>query len=480
MPSLGTLGHVGVLGASAVAWLGAAVAGWASPAPAQLHLLVESITIEGLARVKPQLLLAEARLEVGQTYTESELRAALFRVRRLPFILDADLSLRRGAAPGSHELVLEVQEVDAVFFSAGLHLTAIPSGLSCAAPRTRDPITGSERGFRPLVGARIFPGRRGVAYGAVQGVGMTFSDREGASVGLDVVVGYSRYDLFGRGGVLSLSWNERGCCDPARIFSLDLDPTGSLWSLSSLRNLEHEASYPLVGDHSLRLAIASLETTDTWKARTTRERRSFHSRSLASEELSQLTHRRVELGWVWDTSDDPQLPQRGKRFTVGLVASSLDARFDRIGVPTGSQTAGSLPPWATESLTLVARGTRHWPVAQRQTVTTEARAGVGRSQFDGVRVLAGEAPVSGQADTWRLGGGLRWALSLRTADSTRQKGDLALETWGRYGVEGVRFRASGAPGELREIELGAALVLRNRWGLFVLGLSWHDLDGGSG
>jgi hypothetical protein len=479
MPSLGTRGHVAFLGAVVTALLGVAAAGWAAPAPGQHRLLVESITIEGLARVKPELLLAEARVEAGQTYTEGELRTALLRVRRLPFILDADLSLRRGTALGSHDLLLEVEEVAAVFFSAGLHFTAVPSGLSCAAPRTRDPITGSERGLRPLVGLRVFPGRRSVLYAGAQGVGMTFSGRESASVGVDVVVGYSRYDLFGRGGVLSLSWNERGCCDPARIFSLDLDPTGSLWSLESLRHLEHEASYPLVGDHSLRLAVASLETTDPWRARTTRERRSFHSRSLASEELSQLTHRRVELSWVWDTSDDPQLPHRGRTLTAGFVTSALDAHFDRIRVPPGLKSPESLPPWSTESVTLIATGARHWPITNRQTVTIEARAGVGRARFEGVRALADEVAVAGRADTWQLGGGLRWALPLRTPESTRQKGDLGLETWGRYGVEGLRSRAFGAPGELREIELGAALVLRNRWGLFVLGMSWHDLDGGS-
>ena len=58
------------------------------------RFLIERITVEGPKEAAANIVRAETLLREGGTYTEAELRQAIYRVQRLPFVLDASFSLR--------------------------------------------------------------------------------------------------------------------------------------------------------------------------------------------------------------------------------------------------------------------------------------------------------------------------------------------------------------------------------------------------
>ena len=93
------------------------------PAAAQTsnppRFLLESIVVEGVQRdIVRRIVTSESLLEPGREYTEQELREAVYRVKRLPFVMDADFSLRKGGERGSYQLVITVEETRLIFYSA--------------------------------------------------------------------------------------------------------------------------------------------------------------------------------------------------------------------------------------------------------------------------------------------------------------------------------------------------------------------------
>ncbi len=140
---------------------------------------IEKVDVRNLQHVSPEVVLAEARLHEGRTYSESELHDAANRVRRLPFIIGAELSLEKGSERGRYVLVLKVIETRLWFFQIGGNI--LEGG---------DTTEGLEAGHR------WFLGSSSEAYASV-GTGFN---------GYGVVnAGLNRYNLFGRGGLLNLN-----------------------------------------------------------------------------------------------------------------------------------------------------------------------------------------------------------------------------------------------------------------------------------
>src|SRR5438270_12828530 len=86
--------------------------GQEEPATAQEttdRFLIEKITVEGPKAAVANIVRVEMLLREGGSYTEDQLRQAIYRVHRLPFVLDASFSLRKGSRRGAFELVVEVQ-----------------------------------------------------------------------------------------------------------------------------------------------------------------------------------------------------------------------------------------------------------------------------------------------------------------------------------------------------------------------------------
>ncbi len=78
--------------------------------------VIEKIVVEGVRHGSEKIVAAETLLTPGETYSEAQLQQALHRVERLPFVVQAELSLRRGSERGRFELLIAVTEAKPVFY----------------------------------------------------------------------------------------------------------------------------------------------------------------------------------------------------------------------------------------------------------------------------------------------------------------------------------------------------------------------------
>ena len=169
------------------------VASWSATASAQptATFLVEKITVEGVSPGQARIVMAESLLKGGATYDEGELRDAVYRVKRLPFVLLADFSLRKGSVRGSYELIITVVATKRFFFTSG-----VSNWKGAGAPADHDE-QGSV-GFRQTIGSfgELF----------VQSSGILYTEKTGFVPSLQL--GYNQYNLFGRGAVASLIYSQ--------------------------------------------------------------------------------------------------------------------------------------------------------------------------------------------------------------------------------------------------------------------------------
>lgn len=385
----------------------------AAQTPDPPRFLLASVVVEGVQRdAVRRIVAAESLLQTGREYTEQELREAVYRVKRLPFVLDADLTLRKGEERGSYELVITVEETRLVFFSADA------GGLYNGDRVSR----GEDRidwGAGATVGARWFVGSQGLVFASVQGY-----DGVGPAA---AQAGYTRYNLFGRGGFASA------------ILSTDISDENEA-AEAYQGNLS--VGVPIVGNHSLR-ADLDLYRTD-------------YDTSFVN---SKSESRRLFLSWNYDTTDDPLFPTSGTRMNagVGYVEDEQDYRFEDplLGENRIRSTAH------TNELGL--SGRRHWSLTRRQSISadlwgfwseTDAEGESRNYEFwQGAVALGHSTDLLGFEKTERFGN-LRWENSLQVNQSYTDSffGDSS-STDGR---------------------LTTALIFRNAWGVTRLSFSYVD------
>lgn len=104
--------------------------GWSEePAQEPARFLIEKITVEGPKAAAVNIVRAETLLRAGESYTEDQLRQAVYRVHRLPFVLDASFSLRKGSRRGAYELLIEVEPARWFFYDAWIRAFAFEQPL---------------------------------------------------------------------------------------------------------------------------------------------------------------------------------------------------------------------------------------------------------------------------------------------------------------------------------------------------------------
>jgi hypothetical protein len=156
----------------------------------ETYFLIERIEVRGLVHASADVIRTESRLQGGDEYSESELRSASDRVRRLPFVLDVNFSLERGSARDAYVLAITVSETRPFFFRSELV-----------------PFAEGERRFSAidaniLLGVRWFSGTRGVFHLAAIA---HQSDRPFESSYLSTQAGYTRYGLLDDRAFLTLT-----------------------------------------------------------------------------------------------------------------------------------------------------------------------------------------------------------------------------------------------------------------------------------
>ncbi|HEV7670845.1 MAG TPA: hypothetical protein VGS22_20175 [Thermoanaerobaculia bacterium] len=178
---------------------------------APVRFLIESITVEGVDRPATREIVAkESRIEPGSEVDEDQLRQANYRVRRLPFVIDADFALQKGSERGRYVLVIRIEMASSIVANLdGFWSEAHGDGFL------------SEFDWNAAVGARTFIGSRGYAFGSI--------DRDG-----NFNVGYTQFHLFGPGSYLSAA-GSTNLDDRDKAYQLSLSAGKPLTATQFLR-----------------------------------------------------------------------------------------------------------------------------------------------------------------------------------------------------------------------------------------------------
>lgn len=385
---------------------------------------IERITVEA-PRLSPEIVLSESLLREGNEYTESDLREAVHRINRLPFVLLAEFSLAKGSERGRYELVIKIFEARRWFFQFGGEWELNdPIGLERIDPRVEslvdDRIGETSDDAFSIVGRRFAVGRRGLLFAS-------FGTEEGV-----FAVGYQHYNLWNRNILLSLTIGGE-------------DEIGNVLFAGNTLSARAQLGIPIKGNHALRL-LARRKQQD--------ERFLFGSR-IDREETE------AEVAWVFNSLDDPVLPREGSLFEAGVTWSDLDDErvffivddfIDRVN-------------FSERRLGAIVSAGRHWPLAQRQSASADLRGFYGEGS-ESSEIWEAEASVGHQVfllqrlelDNWR-------ELRLETQLSTlRQSFSGTSEFLGLQGVTVDGWQAR------------TGLTYRNGWGLFRFFVSYLDRD----
>ncbi|MFL6196760.1 MAG: POTRA domain-containing protein [Thermoanaerobaculia bacterium] len=428
----------------------------APPPEASARFLIERITVEGTKAAAANIIRAESLLREGGSYSEDQLRQAIYKIHRLPFVLDASFSLRKGSQRGAYELVIEVQPAQWFFFDHWLRYSRFDEPLDLEESITTN--MGSSFVAGGLAGARLFVGRSGVLFAALD-------SEEG------VQAGFTQYDLFHKGILASAGISRDDCC-VREILPLTLDPTFSFWSFGRSQKTSLSLVVPLGGRQSIQGVVSERrgDAANRQEVLVGSRRQNLYLYN------GDLTYRRAEAKWVYDTSDDPLLPTRGVVMSAGLEAS----RFSGRGLEAFQSSPGSfeavpvhLPSFSSEQVVAALSGIRHWSVTPRQTVSASGRVSAGRSDVDGLVSQSGRVLGRFDVDSYGASAGVQHAVNLRR---TRRVGDLMdvrLESGLEVGVE--RTTPDVGPSPLERFSASVGLVFRNKWGRIRATLSYLDL-----
>ncbi len=450
----------------------AALSALAGPAaaeqrPREPRFYLERIAVEGVRHASPEVIVSESLLAEGTAHTEAELRQAVYRVQRLPFVLGAAFSLGRGSERGRYTLLITVEEVRRFFFGSDLVYAERNDALQAAFPESDGMNEALSAGMRTFVG-------QGVLFAAA-------GDGEGLQVG------YERYRLRGRPVLLRFAYAREGCC-PAALQEIGLDPGAAVWTaVDEADRLEMTFGVPLAGNHSLRLDASHLEVGSA-------ARRPLGGAGDAPLDARDVEQQELELAWIYDSTDDPVFPSRGDAFSAAVGLRWLE------GDLSAPQAVESVPGAATASemssrlIGLSFLGARHWPLSDRQTVSLSLKLLASRSEVDGLPLApaAGEGSVpspeagggsaqpalwSGDVDTLEAGLGARYSLSLWGPGKIRRRGELRWETLAKLIYLESSPVLSPIAHPLWGLSLSTGIALRNTWGIFRIGFTYLDYDG---
>ncbi len=429
------------------------------------RFLLEKITVEGPREAAGRIIRAETLLREGESYSEAELAQAVARVHRLPFVLDSNFSLRKGSARGAYELLIQVVEARRFLFehTVGFYTLAEPLNL--------DNSIGDADAWNVvlpgLIGYRQFIGRSGVVFAALD-------SQEG------VQVGFTRYDLLGRGIVVSagVSCLFPNFCCTSEVLPYGLDPTFVFWDWrDSSHRLSLEVGVPLNPTDALRFDWSRLDGEGSGRREVLgrfRERGSF----LDLADDVDVTLDRAELKWVRDTSDDPLVPTRGVTLTGGLEWSSFETGPLRriVFEDDGGIVEQALPAQRSEQIAGAVSAVRHWSITPRQTVSGLGRLFVGQAKLRNLPTIA-RASVSEDLDVFGGSLGLRHLARLKQSRGQGGFGDTYLESRAEFGIEATSpdLQPSRAPNPLERLELSIGLVFRSVWGRLRLMVSYLDV-----
>lgn len=391
-----------------------AAPGRAQQAPS---FLIEHIVVEGVRTSAMSIVVAQTLLPTGHSYTEDQLRDAVYRVKRLPFVVDADFELRRGSERGAYELLIRIEEAAPVAGSFGLGINAFRLGHEFEA---NGPYRTNTLADIAVTG-RYFLGENGLLFGGVDtsSVDSLGNDRTAAAEG-----GYTRYGLLGPASYLSVALSTS--LDP-----YDAQPNGQA---------AVQLAIPITGFQAVRLGGA-------WRT----DRYSFRPDVETRLQYTQTSYQ-ASLEWIFDSTDDPLFATDGTR----AVASTGYEHYRYSHA--GEQLIGERLRGQFLAYSLTAR--HSWRATPRQSLGIEG---------DGFRDVRPGFDLRGYTVSARA----FHALDLRKPVTLGHGSNLRLETG--LGLRRQAYTSVGFDSRELSAVVDVALLFRNRWALVRLAFSYNDL-----
>lgn len=408
-------------------FLAAALAfGAAAHADDAPRFAIERIVVSGALHVSSAIVIAESRLAAGQTYGEPELRGAVARVQRLPFVVHADFRLEKGSARGLYVLVIAIDEAKPLFFRYATTHGAI------ATLRTTGIVIDTATGeWTPqfvketlrytseatTVGVRGFVGSKGMAYASV--------DRYDTD---HYNLGYTQYGLFGTGASVAVLLQRRDV-----DLSLPEDTAGrTRLSFPDHLALQIAAAFPFGGNQALRASFYRQTDPFVFLQTTPQNGDTFRMERVHTD--------RGELAWRYDSTNDPLFPSDGTALDVGARSEKRYRTVTIAGAPTFVA--------ARQLVDLQAQLDRHWELTSIQSLSAGATA----LTHDGR-----------ENEEYRLRAG--YAANLWSRERAQRVGDLRFEA--AFERVMLHYASSSSYGTAR-----IGLAHRNSWGTLRLDLEY--------
>lgn len=422
--------------------------------------LVE-IRVEGVRDNAEGIILAESRLSKKATYSEAELFAAMVRLNRLPFVLDAEFRLEKGGEFQTYVLVIEVQPTKRFFFQQGVtynHRNFNNSDKSIGY--AEDTLT---------LGMRLFPSLNTQFYAAVDpGIQIADSDNEAP---LTITSGFSYYDLGGPGRFFNA---EVFYSDGKSRLSNRFDGDASFAEAENV-GLDLLYAVPVLRNHWIRFG-AGLRLRES----TVRERRSgFLIGRTIDQQDNERDLKYVWMDWERNTINDHTLPTRGHRLRVGVAYLQ-----DRVDFWFPEEPSVRFIDNQDERAAFFVYE-QHWQPWSRQTISLGTITRVGREKFETHNTFLsdpepGDLPRKGSSTDTR--GGIEVGTSfdfLRSAGDGKIR-DLRLELIAETSLDKGTFdpvsgenRFVGVDDDTANVSL--KLIFRNVWGVvrFAISYGWE-------
>lgn len=423
------------------------------PPPETARFLIETITVEGPKEAAANIVKAETLLRPGESYTERELRLAVYRIHRLPFVFDASFALRKGSRRGAYELVISVQPARWFFFDHWIRAFTFEHPLDLQDETFRANRTSVAIGG--VVGARLFVGRSGELFGA-------FDSQDGLQLG------FTQYDLFHRGILASAGVSRELCC-VTEVLPLALDPTFSSWTFASSLKLSLGMSIPLGGRQSFQVSLSD-RRGEPESHRGVLEDTPDRVRQLFAQS-GELEYQRAEGKWVYDTSDDPFLPTRGISVSAGVEAARFSSR-DLREFPDQQAEIQPVAPFHSEQIVAAVSGIWHLPISSKQTVSFMGKVFGGPSRLENLRLRSRTVDET-SVNSYGGSVGIQHSVTLRHSRSKDNFVDVRWETGAEIGVE--KTSPDYGPSPLKRFSAHTGLVFRNPWGRVRATLTYLDL-----
>ena len=372
------------------------------------RFFLDAIAVEGVRWASERVIVAETRLRPNAEYTESEIRAGAARAARLPFVVRIEPRIEKGAQRGAYRLVLAVTETKPLFFGATLFARNEGEAL-----------------HELTSGARLFLGRSGMLHGA--------ATNDGQEKRFEL--GYTQYDLFGRGIYVAATAE----------YGHDVDQLDDEYLHSSYVEritARVVAGVPLRGNHALRASFTSTPIVST----TTRPLRDTPRDEILLVDRASTG----ELSWLYDSTDDPLFATRGTRGALTAILRDIPQVSRPRNDPGGP---GRQETEIHRSLTGDIR--RNWSLAPRHTAA--ARIGdtwLFRQYGEGGRRDIIHQPFVAAG----------YAYSIFGPDHPSVLGDLRIEANASFQYVHARFGGLYDT-QIRRTFYGAGLLFRNEWGI---------------